>query len=113
MDIADAETNDLIRINQAIKTEIPGHPSAATVWRWATRGLAPAIAGEPRIKLDVLYVGATPYTTRAAIREFLNRATQARLDRMAATQKRAADVTDDELTSVGLTASSMASSRMN
>ena len=103
MSIADAETKDLIPLNQAVRTEIPGAPSISTTWRWITRGLAPAVDGEPRIKLAVLYVGNKPFTTRIAIREFCDRATQARLERMARRQQRANDVTDDEFESVGLT----------
>lgn len=103
MSICDAQAKDLIPLNQAIKTDIPGEPSAATVWRWAAKGLAPAAEGEPRIKLAILYVGNKPYTTRNAIRDFIDRATQARLARMARTQQRADDVTTDELEAVGLT----------
>ena len=103
MSIADAETKDLIPLNPAIRTEIPGEPSVSTAWRWVTRGLAPADDGEPRIKLSVLYVGNKAYTTRNAIRDFIDRATQARLARMARTQQRADDVTTDELEAVGLT----------
>ena len=103
MSIADAETKDLIPLNQAVRTEIPGEPSVSTAWRWITRGLAPADDGEPRIKLAVLYVGNKPFTTRHAIRDFIDRATQARLARMARTQQHANDVTDDELEAVGLT----------
>ncbi len=104
MNIANAETNDLIPLNQAVRTEIPGKTSISTAWRWVTRGLVPANDGEPRIKLAVLYVGNKPYTTRTAIRDFIDRSTQARLARIARTQQRADDVTDDELQSVGLTA---------
>ena len=100
MSIANAETKDLIPLNQAIRTEIPGAPSITTTWRWITRGLAPAVDSEPRIKLAVLYVGNKPFTTRHAIRDFIDRATQARLAR---TRQHANDVTDDELEAVGLT----------
>ena len=103
MSIANAETKDLIPLNQAIRTEIPGEPSVSTTWRWVTRGLAPADDSEPRIKLAVLYVGNKPFTTRNAIREFIELATQARLARMARTQQRANDVTTDDLEAVGLT----------
>lgn len=103
MSIANAETKDLIPLNQAVRTEIPGEPSVSTAWRWITRGLAPADDGEPRIKLAVLYVGNKAYTTRNAIRDFIDRATQARLARMERTQQRADDVTTDELAAVGLT----------
>ena len=68
-----------------------------------TRGLAPENSGEPRIKLAVLYVGNKAYTTRNAIRDFIDKATQARLARMARTQQRADDVTTSELEAVGLT----------
>ncbi|MCA9065979.1 MAG: hypothetical protein KDA96_23080 [Planctomycetaceae bacterium] len=102
MSIANAETKDLIPLNQAIRTEIPGEPSASTTWRWITRGLAPADDSEPRIRLAVVFVGRQCFTTRSAIREFMERATQARLARMARTQQRSTDVTDAELTAAGL-----------
>jgi hypothetical protein len=103
MSITNAETKDLIPLNQAIRTEIPGTPSVSTAWRWINRGLAPAETSEPRIKLAVLYVGNKPYTTRTAIREFIEQATLARLARMSRTQQRAADVTPNELEAAGLT----------
>ena len=103
MSIANAETKDLIPLNQAVRTEIPGEPSVSTAWRWVNRGLAPENSGEPRIKLAVLYVGNKAYTTRNSIRDFIDKATQARLARMERTQQRAADVTTDELEAVGLT----------
>ena len=34
MSIANAETKDLIPLNLAIRTEIPGAPSITTTWRW-------------------------------------------------------------------------------
>lgn len=102
MPIATAHTDDLIPLNQAARHEIPGTPSVSTVWRWTTRGLAPAIDGEPRIKLEVLYVGNRPHTTKQAIREFLERATAARLARIELTQQRCADVSDSDLAAAGL-----------
>ena len=105
VDIFQVETKDLIPLNQAIRTEIPGAPSSSTVWRWAKRGLAPAEDDEPRITLSVVYVGNKPYTTRNAIRDFIDRATKARLARMARTQQLIADVSEDELAAVGLLAS--------
>ena len=104
MSVANAETCELIPLSKAIQHDIPGEPSYSTVWRWIVRGLAPAIPSEPRIKLAVQYVGAKPFTSRAYIRDFIDRSTQARLARLAHTQQRADDVTDDELQSVGLTA---------
>jgi hypothetical protein len=102
MPIANAPTDDLMPLNQAIRQEIPGHMAPSTPWRWATRGLAPATDGEPRIKLEVLYVGNRPHTTKQAIREFLQRATAARLARMEGRQQRCADVSDADLDAAGL-----------
>lgn len=102
MSIANAEQEDLIPLNQAIRTEIPGLPSASTVWRWIVHGLAPANAGEPRIRLAVLYVGNRAFTTRVAIREFIEKSSQARLSRMTRSQQRVADVSHEELAEVGL-----------
>ncbi len=102
MSLANADTADLIPLNQALRNEIPGNPSISTVWRWATRGLAPAVDGEPRIKLEVLYCGNRPYTTEQAIREFLQRVTAARLARIATRRPSQTDVTEDELRAAGL-----------
>lgn len=102
MPIANAETSELIPLSKAIQHDIPGEPSYSTVWRWIVRGLAPAIPGEPRIRLAVEYVGAKPFTSRAYIREFIDRSTQSRLARIERTQQRADDVTDEELEAVGL-----------
>lgn len=102
MSIAKADTHDLIPLNQAIREEIPSAIAVSTIWRWATRGLSPAVDGDPRIKLAVLYVGNRPHTTRAAIREFLELATKARLARIELKQQRCREVTDVELADAGL-----------
>lgn len=102
MPIANAETRDLIPLYQAVRSEISGEPSTPTVWRWVTRGLAPANDGESRIKLEVLYIGSRPHTTRAAIREFIDRATQARLQCQERSQQRHVDVSEAELEAAGL-----------
>jgi hypothetical protein len=103
MSIEFAETKDLIPLNQAIREEIPGEPSYSTVWRWIRRGLAPAIPSEPRIKLSVKYVGSKPFTSRTLIQDFIERATRARLARMARDEQQSIDVSDAELAAVGLT----------
>jgi hypothetical protein len=89
-------------LNEAIRDVIPGNINPSTSWRWVTRGFA-GLNGE-RIRLQVTYVGRTPHTTHAAIRQWLEAVTEARLARMARTQQRAADVTAAELEAVGLTA---------
>ena len=102
MTIADADTHDLIPLNRAVRQEIPGSPSVTTVWRWATKGLLGETDDAPRIKLEVLYSGSRPYTTKQAIREFLERATVARLSRIERTQQQSADVSDADLAAAGL-----------
>jgi hypothetical protein len=89
-------------LKKAIQLEVPTAVAISTVWRWATKGLSAATDSEPRIKLEVLYVGNRPYTTRPAVRDFLSRATKARLARIEAHQQRDRDVTDEELADVGL-----------
>jgi hypothetical protein len=102
MSFSDADSGELIPLSTAIQNEIPGNPSYSTAWRWIFRGLAPATPGEPRIKLAVVYVGSKPFTSRAFIKDFIARSTQARFARMASAQDAAADVTDDELAAAGL-----------
>ncbi len=102
MSVADADTSELLPLKRAIQQEIPTAVAISTVWRWATKGLAPAKDGDPRIKLEVLYVGNRPHTTRQAVRDFLSRATQARLARIESNQQRCLDGSDAELAAAGL-----------
>jgi hypothetical protein len=93
-------TDALIPLNQAIREEVPGEKNPSTAHRWITRGLA-GLNGE-RIRLQVWYAGRQPCTTRAAVRQFLDEVTKARLGRMELTQQRCGDVSDAELAAVGL-----------
>ena len=102
MSLESTNPSDLIPLRKAIQTEIPTSVAISTIWRWATKGLAPATDGDPRIKLAVLYVGNRPHTTKAAIREFLELATKARLTRIELKQQRCREVTDAELADAGL-----------
>jgi len=102
MSLESTNPSDLIPLRKAIQTEIPTAVAISTIWRWATKGLAPATDGDPRIKLAVLYVGNRPHTTKAAIREFLELATKARLARIELKQQRCREVTDAELADAGL-----------
>lgn len=79
-------------------TGTPVTPS--TVWRWVTKGVECGDVG--RIRLQVWYVGRSPQTTEAAVREFISAVTAARLARMQQRNQQAADVTDEELAAVGL-----------
>lgn len=97
-----AATDDKLQpLLQAIRAETHSNVNPSTPWRWITKGIA-GIDGE-RIKLQVWYAGRAPYTTQAAVRQWLEAVTEARLARMARTQQRADDVTTDELEAVGLT----------
>jgi hypothetical protein len=102
MSIANADTSELLPLKKAIQREIPTAVAISTVWRWATKGLAPATDGDPRIKLAVLYVGNRPHTTKAAVREFLELATKARLARIELKQQRCREVSDQDLAAAGL-----------
>jgi hypothetical protein len=98
---ANAVPDDALQpLNEAVRQVIPGNVNPSTPWRWITRGIA-GLDGQ-RIRLQVTYVGRAPHTTKAAIRQWLEAVTEARLARMARTQQRAADVTSAELEAVGL-----------
>jgi hypothetical protein len=71
--------DELIPLNQAVGTLIPGQHNPSTVWRWVMRGLA-GPDGQ-RVRLAVWYVGRTPHTTPAAVRSWLDAVTAARLAR--------------------------------
>ena len=99
---ANAAADDTLQpLLQVIRAETHSNVNPSTPWRWITKGIA-GLDGE-RIKLQVWYVGRAPHTTKAAGRQWLEAVTEARLERMARTQQRADDVTDDELEAVGLT----------
>lgn len=100
MDTTKAKADDLIPLSAAIKVVIPGNKNPSTPWRWISRGIA-GVNGD-RIKVKVWYVGRSPHTTVNSVRQWLADVTEARLGRMARTQQRADDVTDDELEAVGL-----------
>ena len=87
-------------LNAAFRGSIPGNPSPSTKVRWYTHGMT-GVDGE-RLRLPVWYVGRKPYTTKAAIRQWLNEVTLARIARFDRQQKSNAEVTDDELRAAGL-----------
>ena len=87
--------------NHLIPRRQTGKPvNASTVWRWIRKGLS-GLDGA-RIKLEVTYVGNRPHVTKNAIDEFFQAVTEAKLERHRRTAELAADVTEDELESVGL-----------
>ena len=103
MDISNEPTaaDRLLPLNSAIRELIPGKKlSPSLTWRWATKGLMGL--NSERIRLQIWYVGREPHTTHAAIRQFLDAVTAARLEKMRRTQQRTDDVTEAELNAAGL-----------
>ena len=97
--------NELVSLDHARKKLIPRRPdgkpvNASTVWRWIRKGLE-GLDGQ-RIKLSVVYVGARPFVTQAAIDQFFQALTEARLERYRRADSLAADVSDEELKAAGL-----------
>ena len=82
------------------KILIPGNPNPSTRWRFATKGVS-GVDGE-RIKLQCWYVSNRPFTTDAAVSEFLTRCTEAQEVKSQRRVARSADVSAAELQEVGL-----------
>lgn len=82
------------------KILIPGDPNPSTRWRWSTRGVT-GMDGE-KIKLQVWYLADRPFTTDAAVSEFLSACTQAKEEKAQRRAARSADTTASELKEVGL-----------
>jgi hypothetical protein len=60
----DLLTEDLLSMTDAAK-ELPGRPSASTLFRWRTRGIK-------GVKLETVGVGGKVFTSRQAIHRFLS-----------------------------------------
>lgn len=89
------------RKNGPIPRRFNGKPiNPSTVWRWIRKGLQ--AVDDERIRLEVTYVGNTPYVTENAIAEFFQAVTAAKLERHRRAEALAADVTDAELAAAGL-----------
>jgi hypothetical protein len=82
------------------RIQIPGNPNPSTRWRFATKGVS-GVDGE-RIKLQCWYVSNRPFTTDAAVSDFLTRCTEAQEVKSQRRAARSADVTAAELKEVGL-----------
>ena len=57
------------------KSKLPGSPSKSTVSRWAKRGVRGKKSGTV-IKLEVAYIGTTPYTSLEAFERWSERVTR-------------------------------------
>ncbi len=90
-----------VSLMQALnKILIPGNPNPSSRWRWINGGVA-GLDGD-RIKLQCWYVANRPFTTDAAVSEFLSACTQAQELKAARRVARSADVSAAELQEVGL-----------
>lgn len=68
-------TDDLVRVSEANQI-LPAGVSFSPVcwWRWHSRGVN--VNGKT-VKLPVLMIGKTPFTSRAAVEEFFQHRTEA------------------------------------
>lgn len=64
----------VIPISQS-KSKLPGNPSKSTVSRWVKDGVKGKKSGEV-IKLEVVYIGTTPYTSLEAFERWSEKVTQ-------------------------------------
>jgi hypothetical protein len=100
MDLSKPIKEQLFPVNKAVREEIPGTFSPATVMRWGNKGLL-GQDGQ-RIRLQIWMVGRVPHTTRAAIAAFLAEVTAARASRQQSNESTALTATDSELAAAGL-----------
>lgn len=91
------DSRKLQPLNDALRQETSRDFNPSTAWRWVRRGIA-GPDGE-RIKLKCWYIGRAPFTSAAAVREFIDAVTAAR---SASIQHPRGEVTDAELAAVGL-----------
>ena len=82
------------------KIPIPGSPNPSSRWRWMTRGVN-GVDGD-KIKLRCWYVANRPFTTDAAVSEFLSACTDAQEIKAERRSARTEDVSEAELAEVGL-----------
>ena len=91
---------DVAELKPLNKIFIPGNPNPTTRWRWVMRGVSQAEGA--RIRLRVWYVANRPFTTDAAVSEFLHECTNAQLAKATARTRGATDPSQAELREVGL-----------
>ena len=95
----------LVALSDARRMLIPCRPDGkpinpSTVWRWIKKGLD-ALDGE-RIKLEVIYVGRTPHVSPEMVKEFFDKVTAAKKERIRQQELATAEVTTEELKASGL-----------
>lgn len=98
-------TATLIPLNLSRGRLIPQSPdgktlNCSTLWRWHRKGLA-GLNGE-RIRLEVIYVGRTPHVSAEMVKEFFDKVTAAKQERIRQQNLATDDVTTAELAAAGL-----------
>ena len=98
-------TATLIPLNLSRGRLIPQSPdgktlNCSTLWRWHRKGLA-GLNGE-RIRLEVIYVGRTPHVSAEMVKEFFDKVTAAKEQRIRQQDLATAEVTTEELKAAGL-----------
>lgn len=91
---------NVVDLKQLNKIPIPGNPNPSSRWRWITRGVT-GVDGD-KIKLQCWYVANRPFTTDAAVSEFLSACTKAQEEKARRRVSSSADVSSAELQEVGL-----------
>ena len=91
--------NQLLPVNVAVRSVIQRKSSPSTTSRWYLKGFA--CPDGTRCLLKVWYVGRTPHTTRAAVKEWVEAVTAARLSKPSGASE-PVDVTEAELRAAGL-----------
>jgi hypothetical protein len=95
----DLSQEHLLSLKQAPK-ELPEHPHVSTLWRWSQRG----VRGH---RLETVVVGGRRFTSREAIRRFIEQTTNATIPASAAVsttkERRAAiELAERELRDAGI-----------
>lgn len=89
-------TNELVSMGEARRNLIPRKNgkeiSPATAWRWVNTGIN-------GVRLEVIYVGNTPYTSAEMVAEFFQRVTAARISKRESLE---VPVSDQGLSAAGL-----------
>ncbi len=89
----------LYPLTAAIRAVIPGDHNPAKCQRWSKKGIL--FPDGTRCLIKVWYVGRAPHTTRAAVKEWVEAVTAARLSKSSGALE-PVDVTEAELKAAGL-----------
>lgn len=90
----------LVDLTTARRTLIPRKRDGkvlapSTLWRWIGKGI-------DGVRLEVVYIGATPHTSHEALQRFFDAVTSARLAKLRTSEPELVVATDAELHEAGL-----------